>query len=282
MSTSTIIIKDIYNFNLVQTIESGQCFRWEKVDEARYQGTAYHRTITIGQINNDLYIDGTTPKEFQYIWLPYFDLEGNYEHIIEFLSIDPLLKKAMKGASGLHVLKQEPFETLISYIISANNHIPRIKKIIKILSETLGDEIILDEQTTYAFPTEKQLALASIDDVNKCKAGFRNKYIHKTAKSIYEKNYDFIKLKDMSYEKAKNNLKQFLGVGDKVADCALLFSGIRLDAFPVDVWIKRVIEREYGKNDMSLTDIAQFGRVQFGKYAGYANNYLFNYIRNTD
>lgn len=282
MSTSTIIIKDLSHFDLTQTLESGQCFRWEKIDEARYQGTAYHRTITIGQINNELYIDGATAKEFQYIWLPYFDLERNYENIIKILSKDPLLKKAINGAMGVHVLKQEPFETLISYIISANNHIPRIKKIIKTLSETLGDNIILNGQTTFAFPTKKQLANARYDEVNLCKAGFRNKYIHQTAIKIHEENYDFSLLKQMPYEEAKSSLKQFLGVGDKVADCVLLFSGIRLDAFPVDVWIKRVIENEYGKKDMTLTNIAQFGRDQFGQYAGFANNYLFHYIRNLE
>lgn len=282
MENKTIIIKNLDHFDLTKTLESGQCFRWKKVDENQYVGVAYNRTIKIGQINNDIYIDHSNPQDFKYIWKNYFDLQRDYEHLKTVLSLDPILKKAIDYADGLHILRQEPFETLITYIISANNNIPRIRSIIKKLCEVSGDKMVMDGDDYYSFPSLDKLAAASKEEIDLCKAGFRGAYISKTAKLANELKYDFGKLKHIDYIEAKESLKRFSGVGDKVADCVLLFTGSHTESFPVDVWVKRVMEKLYFRNEKNVLDIASFGREHFGKYAGFANNYLFYYIRNTE
>lgn len=282
MKNETMIIKGLDYFDLTKTLESGQCFRWKKVDENQYVGTAYHRTIKIGQINNDIYIDYSNPHDFKYIWENYFDLKRDYKNLEATLSLDPILKKAIEYATGLHILRQEPFETLITYIISANNNIPRIKSIVKKLCELSGNKMEIDGEIHYSFPSVEVLAKASKDEINLCKAGFRCSYISKTAKLVNELGYDFSKLKYIDYKQAKESLKQFTGVGDKVADCVLLFTGLHTESFPVDVWVKRVMEKLYFTDEKSVLDIALFGQEHFGKYAGFANNYLFYYIRNTE
>jgi len=280
MDTQTIILKDIKYFDIEQTLESGQCFRWEKIDEKQYIGCAYNKVIKIGQINRDIYIDNSSEQDMNNIWLKYFDLNRDYGKMQKILSQDKILEKSIAYANGIHILQQQPFETLITYIISANNNIPRIKGIVKKMCKDIGREIEFKNKLYYTFPTAKKLALAPKEHIDEYKAGFRGPYISKTAKMIYENNYDFTKLYNMSYNDAKANLKQFVGVGDKVADCVLLFTGIKTESFPVDVWVKRVMEKLYFKKETSLVEINKYGISKFNKYAGFANTYLFYYIRN--
>jgi len=280
MNNQTIILKNIRYFDIEQTLESGQCFRWEKIDEKQYIGCAYNRVIKIGQINNDIYIDNSNEKDMKYIWTKYFDLNRDYGKMQKILAQDKILKKAITYANGIHILQQQPFETLITYIISANNNIPRIKGIVKNICEDIGTKIEFKKNIYYTFPTVEKLAFTPKKNIDKYKAGFRGPYISKTAKMIYENKYDFKKLQEMSYEQAKTSLKQFIGVGDKVSDCVLLFTGIKTESFPVDVWVKRVMERLYFKKETSLVEINKYGVEKFDKYAGFANTYLFYYIRN--
>ncbi|MBN2853508.1 MAG: 8-oxoguanine DNA glycosylase [Clostridia bacterium] len=282
MKNTTVIIKDLKHFDIVKTLESGQCFRWEKKDDRQFVGTAYHRTISIGQIGNDIYIDNTNEHDMKYIWTPYFDLDRDYEKIIRVLSEDDIMKKAIEFSGGIHHLRQQPFETLITFIISSNNNIPRIKKIIKKLSEDHGEGIEYSKDIHYSFPSAEKLAASKKQEIDTCKAGFRCSYIHKTAMMVHELKYDFRQLAVMPYLDARESLKQFAGVGDKVADCVLLFTGMKTESFPVDVWVKRVMEDLYLTKDTSLSEINQFGRDKFKEYAGFANTYLFNYIRNME
>jgi len=280
MNNQTIILKNIRYFDIEQTLESGQCFRWEKIDEKQYIGCAYNRVIKIGQINNDIYIDNSNEKDMKNIWTKYFDLNRDYGKMQKILAQDETLKKAIAYANGIHILQQQPFETLITYIVSANNNIPRIKGIVKKMCVDIGTKIELKKNIYYTFPTAEKLAFTTKENIDKYKAGFRGPYISKTAKMIYENKYDFKKLQEMSYEQAKTSLKQFIGVGDKVADCVLLFTGIKTESFPVDVWVKRVMEKLYFKKETSLVEINKYGVEKFDKYAGFANTYLFYYIRN--
>lgn len=280
MESRTIILKDIEHFDIKQTLESGQCFRFEKIDEKQYSGIAYNRVIKIGQINKDIYIDNSNQDDMRYIWINYFDLNRDYGKLKTELSEDKILRKAIEYAGGIHILKQQPFETLISYIISANNNIPRIKKIINTLCEQNGNLVEYNKKIYYTFPKASQLANTSLEKINLCRAGFRSKYIYKTSQMVNDSKYDFNQLKNMSYNEAKRDLKKFAGVGDKVADCILLFTGINTMSFPVDVWVKRVMEELYLEKETSQSDINKYGIDKFKQYAGFANTYLFYYIRN--
>ncbi len=263
------------NFDLMDTFFCGQCFRWTYDDKSNtFTGIAFEKVLKLEQKEDHL-VFHCSKEDFNNIWKNYFDLEVDYEAIKEELKKDNILKKAIEFAPGIRLLKQELFETAISFIISSNSNIKRIRKNILDLSTNLGQHII-DEH--YAFPTALAIAQADSSIIDLCKIGYRADYIKKASQAIVEKDtFHLGHYSSLPYEEAKNELMQLRGVGPKVADCIILFSGISMNAFPTDVWVKRVMENLYIKKEVTQSYVQKYGQERFGKLAGYAQQYLFYY-----
>ena len=267
-SSNTIILKDIDNFDLSQTFDCGQCFRWEKIDNTTFQGVAFDKFLRIEQINNEIKLYNTSKEEFENIWKDYLDLNTDYSKIWEEIkSKNIFLCDAYNFAPGIRILKQDPWETLCSFIISQNNNIPRIKKIILRLCNMYGEKI--ENSEFYTFPAVSVLASLTEKDLEPIKAGFRVKYILDAAKKVSNFDVDLNSIFGMSLEKACETLMQINGVGPKVSQCTLLYGFHKLDAFPIDVWIKKVMDVYFPK----------YSFKDFGKYAGVAQQYLYYYSR---
>jgi N-glycosylase/DNA lyase len=251
-------------FDLQKTFECGQCFRFERCDDGSYKGIAYGKTLTLTQQKDGVTLFGVTRKEFEDTFYNYFDLERDYDEIDRILEKDPVLRDIIPYSKGIRILNQQPFETVISFIISASNNIPRIKKIIASLCENFGEN--------GQFPTPEKLAGLDLCDLAVIRAGFRDKYILDCAKKVASGEIDLDAIKTMTYAEASATLQKINGIGQKVADCSLLFGFGFMEAFPKDVWIKRILSHFYGVEDNKKLDF-------FG-YDGIAQQYLFYYAIN--
>lgn len=274
---SKVILEEYDSFDIEQTLECGQCFRFNKLGEKEYVIVAMSKVLHIKQTNERIEFYPTTKKEFEEIWLDYFDLNRDYLEIKKIVSYgDEIMQKAVEFAPDIRILNQDPWECLISFIISQNNRIPMIKQVIKNISEMYGTKA----SDYHLFPTLEQLSKADESSLISCKTGFRAKYILDAIKNVSDGNVDFEKLKDYGTDDARNKLMEIKGVGQKVSDCVLLFSMRRGDVFPTDVWIKRVMEHFYfGGEETKIKTIHEFAQNKFGKYAGFAQQYLFHYAR---
>ena len=260
------------NFDLKHTLECGQLFRYEKKG-ADYYLAVRDRIIRLKQKGSDLVFEGA-PKKFV---VHYFALDEDYEKIISGLKKDKFVANAIERYKGMRICRQDPWECLISYICSSASNIPKIRKNLNNLAKSFGRKINLGNYVSYSFPTKDEIK--SLCTVKSCGCGFRSRYIFETARSINE-NW-LKKLKKMGYEDAKKELVKLPGVGEKVADCVLLFSLGFGEAFPVDVWVKRVMEELYfGNKKTSEKKIREFASKKWGKYAGYAQQFLFHSRRN--
>lgn len=290
---NSIVLENVKDFNIKQILECGQCFRWERITDTNYIVVAYRRVIEIIQEGSTVTILNTNINDFNEIWKDYFDLNVNYEEVKIELSKDELLKKSVEFGYGIRILNQDPFEILISFIISARNSIPSIMKTIKKISERWGDKIEYKGNIYYAFPTPNQLKDVSLEEIKETGASFRSKYIVDTISKVNAvieaksngtldeelKQFDLDYIKSLPVDECHKALQNFMGVGAKVADCIMLFSMGKHSAFPVDVWIKRAMIHFYLAPDVSLNKIRVFGREKFGELAGLAQQYLFYYAR---
>ncbi len=278
-----VIIEEVKNFNIKQILECGQCFRWKKISDTNYIGVAYGKVIEVIQEGDKVRILNSNEEDFNNIWLRYFDLERDYCKVKEGLSNDDILSKSVEYGYGIRLLNQEPFELLISFIISARNSIPSIQKTVNKISERWGTPIEYKGETYYTFPTPQQLADASLEDIKETGASFRSKYIVDTIKKVNESvkgdKYDLEYISSLSADECHTALQEFMGVGAKVADCIMLFSMEKSSAFPVDVWVKRAMMHFYNAEEGSLNKIRIFARNKFGELAGFAQQYLFYYAR---
>jgi N-glycosylase/DNA lyase len=271
---------DVDCFNLKYTLECGQCFRWKYID-GYYIGVIKDRIIKIKQDNNKLYIKSDNDYELEKVVKDYFQLEKDYKAIEERISKkDKYVEKAVKNTSGLRHLKQDFFETIISYIISANNNIPRISKSVNEISRRFGKEIEFEGEKYYLFPNPEQLKNVTVDQYRECGVGFRDKYIYNTVKKINNKEIDLDNMQKMNTVELRNMLLTLMGIGPKVADCILLFSCSRQEVFPVDVWVERVMNKLYfeGK-EASKKEILNYASKNFGSDAGIIQQHLFYNIR---
>ena len=265
-STKTgVKISGVRDLDLAETLDCGQSFRWEE-ENGGFRGIAYGREVFMRLSGTELYIDGASEEDFGNIWRPYLDLDLDYAAVRENVSaIHPVLREAARFAPGIRILRQEPWEALCSFIISQNNNIKRIKGIVKRLCESFGKKT----GGGYAFPTAERLAALEPDDLAPLRAGFRNKYIIDAAVRVSSGEVDLEKCRTIEYEEARAELMKIKGVGVKVADCTLLFGLHRIEAFPLDVWMKRAMEKLFP--GLSPSD--------FGEYAGIAQQYIFHYSR---
>lgn len=271
-SENKIIIEGASGFNLKKTFECGQCFRFNEAEQG-YEGVAHGRLLSLTETDGKVIISGTDRSEFENIFKNYFDLERDYGEIDRILSKDKVLEPIIPFSTGIRILNQEPFETLVSFIISASNNIPRIKKIIDTLCREYGEKRTFNGREYYTFPDAKTLASLEPGDLAVIRAGFRDKYIIDCAKKVSSGEIDIDSLSKLSYANAKAELMKINGVGSKVADCALLFAFGFIESFPKDVWIKRILKNFYGTESEEGLD--------FYGYGGIAQQYLFYYARET-
>jgi N-glycosylase/DNA lyase len=280
-----VIIKEVKNFELNHIFDCGQCFRWNRQENGNYIGVAFGRVIEVGKKGKDIYIYNTSIEETEAIWIDYFDLKRDYSAIKDELSKDSYLKLSVEFGNGIRLLRQEPFEIIVSFIISANNRIPMIKKCINNISEKWGKKVKYKDKTYYSFPEVSELSKASVEELEACSTGFRAKYIKDTVEKIFSnaKNpkdeYDIDFINAQNDDECHKTLCNFMGIGPKVADCIMLFSMQKYSAFPVDVWVKRAMMHFYVAPDVSLKKIREFGRNRFGNLSGFAQQYLFYYAR---
>ena len=274
-----LVIDDVKDFDPVHTFECGQCFRWYRESDGSYTGVVSGKVANISYGSGRMIFKNVSFEDFKQIWFDYFDLERDYSEIKKTIANDEIMKKAVEFGSGIRLLRQEPWETLISFILSSNNRIPRIMKIIADMSRYYGKEITYNGKSYFSFPDLHSLAACSLEQIQVCRAGYRCGYIHKSAAQIALGEIDLEKLPALTTAEARNYLLQLHGVGSKVADCMLLYSGTKYDVFPTDVWVKRVMEELYFKREASFNEIQQFAAEKFGKFAGIAQQYLFYYAR---
>ena len=262
---NNIYIKNAVNFNLKQTLDCGQAFRWAQDENGVWSGIAGGRFIKLYESGNDIVIKNSSRKDFDEFWKNYFDLERDYGSIIKKFSADKTLKTACAYSSGIRILNQDPWEALCSFIISQNNNIPRIKGIIDRLCLNFGDKT----ENGYTFPSAEKISSLTPDDLAVIRSGFRAKYIIDAAKKVSSGEINLESLKNLNYADAQKELLKIKGVGPKVADCALLYGCGHIKAFPKDVWIKRALEEFF---EGKIPQCAE-------EYAGIAQQYIFYYIR---
>lgn len=276
-----VILEDVENFDAKAIFTCGQAFRWYEEKNGSFTTVHLGRVLNVLNVENKVIFKGTNLEEFNEIWIDYFDLNTDYQSIRKSLSNNEILAKAMEYGKGIRILNQNHFEMLISFIISANNMIPRIKKSIEVISMKYGKFICEDENRKYySFPTVEELSKATVEDLREfAKVGFRDKRIFDTVNLIKNENIDLDNFEKLDTDTLREELLKFSGVGNKVADCIMLFSYRRGEVFPVDVWIKRVMEELFIKEETPVKKISKEADRIFGKYAGYAQQYLFYYGR---
>jgi len=264
---STIEFNNIGSFSLKNTLDCGQCFRWEEQADGSYLGIVKNNVMKASQAGNVLKLEERSQNAIsKKDWQGYFGFDTDYATIENKLKSDDILARAYKLSPGIRILKQDPWEALISFIISQNNNIPRIKKIIKALCQVAGQEIIYG---MFKFPTPEQILSLSYEELESIKSGFRAKYIKNAAELVMNGTINLKRLAAMPNDEALNVLMTIKGVGVKVGSCVLIYGFNKLDVVPVDVWVKRGIDK-YFKNGWP-------GEVK--GLEGVAAQYLYNFLR---
>lgn len=276
-----IIVEDVEDFVLSQTLECGQCFRYDKIGDNDYIIVAMNKMLHIKQEEQTLTLYNTTEDDYKNIWEDYFDLKTDYGAIKKILlEKDDKIKDAIDTQGGIRILNQEFDEVLMSFIISQNQQIPRIRKIISEICERYGDEAgTFNGKTYYTFPDKMKLAEITEEEYRECKTGFRASYLYGAAQMLKDSSINGEELKNLDRDEAEQKLTGIRGVGKKVADCTLLFGLGFKAAFPIDVWIKRIMEELYFGKEVKKEVIQEYAAKCFGEWGGYAQQYLFAYAR---
>lgn len=273
-------LKNVCDFDLAQTLECGQCFHFVKLDENDYVLTAKGRLLHVSQQADTVTFYDTEEDEYVNVWKNYFDMDRDYSAVKKkLLENDNKLKDAIESMWGVRILNQDFFETLISFIISQNKQIPHIKKIVADISAKFGTyKGTYGGADMYTFPTLEQLTNASEEDFKELKTGFRAPYIMDAIRRNMAGQFNEKELKNMDYDSCIKELMTIKGVGEKVANCVSLFGLGKKEAFPVDVWIKRIMETMYFDGEDTPKDkISAFAKERFGGLGGFAQQYLFYY-----
>lgn len=267
-------------FNLKYTLECGQCFRWENIGDDEYIGVIQDRVIRIKQEDNKIYVWSSLTENLEIVIKEYLDLNKDYILLEKTIAkLDKNVEESLKYTSGIHILNQPLFETIISYIISANNNIKRISRSVKDISKKYGKKVVFEDKEYYLFPTLDEISNITMDDLLECGTGFRARYIKNTVKYFIDNKEFLNELENLDTIEARKSLTSLMGVGPKVADCILLFSLKRSEVFPVDVWVKRIMEKLYFEGETSIKEISLFANDKFGKYAGIVQQHLFHNVR---
>lgn len=263
-----VAIENIPDFNLTHIFECGQAFRFSKRDDGSYFGVAFGKPWHLYEENNVFYISGSL-EDFEKYMRTFLDIDRDYSSIKKDFAIDDFTIKASEYGSGIRILRQDPWEALCSFIISQSNNIPRIMKIIDTLCQNFGDEVIFQGETHYTFPSFEKISTLELSDLDVLRSGYRAKYILSVAKTLASGDFSFESLETMDIKDARRETTKLYGVGIKVCDCFLLFGMGKLDAFPIDTWMKKA--RDFYQGEMDP--------VKYGKYAGIYQQYIFYYAR---
>ena len=263
---SVVTLTKIHPLDLSLTLDCGQCFRWSETPDGKWHAVVKNKSVFAEICDGNLLIRGDGDDKF---WQKYFDLDRDYNTICSTLSKDKWLSKAITAYPGIRILKQEPWEALCSFIISQNNNIPRIKGIIDRLCCLFGEDL---GNGDFTFPDAKIIAAKTVEDLAPLRAGFRAKYIIDAAQKVASGEVDFEKITSASMDEARAELQKISGVGPKVAECALLYGFGRVEAFPVDVWVRRIMQELYPEGLP-----AECAGVE-----GIAQQYLFHWRRNVE
>ncbi len=279
-------IKNIDSFELRDIFECGQCFRWDKEDDGSYTGVFKGNVLNVKKEKDNVIFKGMCNGNIKEIVEEYFDLNRDYAKIKrELAKIDENMRISIEYGKGIRILNQDLWETIISFIISANNNIPRIKGIIEKLSKKYGDKIEWNGKQYYTFPSPEQLKDVTVEEYRKLGLGFRDVRLYETTKMVLNKKIDLDEIQNTSDTSVvREKLLELAGVGPKVADCILLFSTLkRFDVFPIDVWVRRVMNDLYihneDENKVSKKQIEKIAEEKFGNLAGLAQQYLFYWRR---
>lgn len=286
MKEEKIVLENIDSFELKDIFDNGQCFRWNLKEDGSYTGVFKGNVLNVSKTKNRIIFKGICNGDIKQIVEEYFDLDRDYNNIkLKLAKKDEYMRRSIEYGSGIRLLNQDLWETIISFIISANNNIPRIKGIIERLAKNYGNEIIWNCEKYYTFPTPEQLKDVTVQEYRNLGLGFRDIRLYETTKMILNKEVDLEELeKEKDTEKIREELIKLSGVGRKVADCILLFSTLkRLEVFPIDVWIRRVMNNLYincnDENKVSKNLVLQLANEKFGNLAGIAQQYLYYWIR---
>lgn len=286
MKIQEYIIENNDSFEPKHVFECGQCFRWNEQKNGSYIGVFGNNVMRVKKDNNKIVFRGICEDNIQKVCEEYFDLKRDYTEIKNKLSsLDEFLKESIKYGSGIRILNQDLWECIISFIISANNNIPRIKKIIERISCKYGNKIEFEGNCYYTFPSIEQLSHANVEDLRELGLGFRDVRVYNTTKMILEKQVDLHRLESLNNSnEIREELLKLDGVGPKVADCIMLFSTLkRLDVFPIDVWVRRVMNELYIKAEdetkINKKDITKLAEDKYKDLAGIAQQYLFYWKR---
>ena len=279
-------IENIKSFELADIFECGQCFRWNKQEDGSYTGVFKGNVMNVQKHGDTVTFKGICNGNIKEIVEDYFDLKRDYEEIKSKLEkIDDNVKTSIQYGKGIRILNQDLWEMIISYIISANNNIPRIKGIIERISKNYGKEIQFQGEKYYTFPSLEELKDVTVEEYRKLGAGFRDIRLYETVHMLLDKKVDLDEMqKNSNTIEVREQLLTLSGVGPKVADCILLFSTLkRFEVFPIDVWVRRVMNELYIKNEdetkINKKEIEKLAQEKFGKLAGIAQQYLFYWKR---
>ena len=266
-------------FSLDQTLGCGQVFRWERTEEGWWYGVVEGRVIKIRQDESTIVFEGAKTAFIRH----YFSLDLDLEEVIKTIDKDPFIHEAISRCNGLRLVRQPPWECTVSYICSTNSNIPTIRRRIASIAKQFGKAIEFEEKTYYTFPDPSSISCEGLEGLTECKLGYRQPYVFGTSCSVFNEKQWEETIRRLPYEDARKELMKLHGVGPKAADCILLFAFQKNEAFPVDVWIRRIIQQNYIKTlnlEAGLTNrdydtIRRFAREHFGKYCGYAQEYLY-------
>ena len=273
-------IQNATDFSLKYTLESGQSFRWNRIDNT-YYGVVEERILKISQEGTTLCVESSADEDeinFVPFLRHYLDIERDVPKILAEVNNDAYMHRAIEKLWGMRILNQELWEIVASFILSQNNNVPRIRGIIRKLSERFGEKLMLGEYVDYSFPSPDALATTTENELLACGTGYRASYLRDTAQAIVSGELSLTSIKQMPYLEAKQELMRRAGIGEKVADCICLFSLEHLAALPIDVWIKRIFETLYLRRRATHREIREFAHSYFGDSVGYAQQYLFHYV----
>lgn len=262
-----MILADSKQLNLIRTFECGQCFRWNADENGVWSGVAGEYPAELYEKDGSVFIDSDAPESF---WRNYFDLDSDYSSADGLFMTVPWLDECTRAGQGIRILRQDPWEALCSFIISQCNNISRIKGIVERLCREFGNETEFNGRIFCSFPSPGALAELEVEDLACLHSGYRAPYIIAAAKKVSSGELDLDALKTVSADSARETLKTLPGIGDKVANCAVLFGLHHMEAFPVDVWIRRALKEHFP---------ADFDPASLGPMAGLAQQYMFYYSR---
>ena len=279
-SQASLTIELRQPFDLASSLESGQAFRWNRHGDWRY-GVVSGRLVALRQDGSELHVRAASePEDAAAAVRDYLRIDDDMEAVYTRIGTDDRLRRSIAAYRGMRILRQDPWECLVGFICSANSSIPRISDNMNTIAESMGEPLLLDEHRGFTFPSPQRLAEAGEQELRRLRLGFRAKYVARAAELAASGELDVASLRRVSYEDAKDVLTALPGVGEKVADCVLLMSLDKPNAFPVDRWIRRAVEEWYlGGAKLNYKGVREWSWERWGDMAGYANQYLFQLRR---